>query len=456
MRLPVSLPRARRVAMPLAALALVSPVAAGATDSLDRFIVTGSVRARVEAVDDAPRAGVGQSETLLSLRSQVLGEYRARGWRIGAELIDSRAYGADAATPLTANDVNAFELVQAYLAADVAAPFGRGSHATVLAGRMRFSIGSRRLLATNEYRNTTNAFTGLRADLSLPRDTQVTLLYLLPQTRLPDDAQGIRDHAVRLDRESFDTMLWGGHAGRKGVLGRIGAELTFLHLRERDAPGRLTRDRTLNTFGGRLIADPVPGKADLDLEVFRQTGRASASTASAASRLPVRARFIHVEIGYTFAMPWKPRLAFEFDRASGDRGGGHYGRFDTLYGTRRGDFAPSGIYGAVGRTNIVAPGLRLEAAPSPRTDLSAAWKPLWLDAATDSFSTSGVRDTTGASGRFAGHQFDLRLRHWFRPDRLRAEFNATLLAKGRFLRDAPNAPPGSLARYAAFGLTASF
>jgi hypothetical protein len=454
MRLPDPLPRAWRTPLLIAALAW--PVGASASGSADRFILTGSIRARIEAVDNAPRTGVGRSETLISLRSQLLGEYRARGWRVGVELFDSRAYGADAATPLTTGDVNAVEMVQAYVAADITDPFGTATHATVVAGRMRFSIGSRRLLATNEYRNTTNAFTGLRAEMALPRETQATLLYLLPQTRLPDDALGIRNQAVRLDRENFDTLLWGGHVSRRAVLGRFNAEVTFLHLRERDALGRPTRDRTLDTYGGRLIAEPAPGKADVEIEAFRQTGRASAATGATATRLPVRASFVHAELGYTFAAPWQPRFAIEFDRASGDRGGSHYGRFDTLYGTRRGDFAPSGIYGAVGRANILAPGLRLEAAPSPRTELSSAWKALWLDSATDSFSTSGVRDASARSGRFAGHQFDLRLRHWLRPNHLRAELNAILLAKGRFLRDAPNAPPGTLSRYAAFSLTASF
>lgn len=453
MRLPHPLPRAWRA--PLLLAILLWPGAACASDAGDRFVLSGSIRARVETIDDAPRTGVGRSETLVSFRSQLLGEYRARRWRIVAELFDSRAYGADAGTPLTTSDVNALELVQAYVAADIAAPFGSSTRATVLAGRMRFNIGSRRLVATNEYRNTTNAFTGVRADLTLHGGTQATLLYLLPQIRLPDDAVGVRNQAVRPDRESFDLVLWGGHISRKSVLGRTNAELLVLHLQERDAPGRPTRDRSLDTVGGRLIAEPEAGKPDFEIEAFRQTGRASATTIATATRLPVRATLIHAEAGYTFAAPWHPRIAIELDRASGDRGGARYGRFDTLYGTRRGDFAPSGIYGAVGRTNIVAAGLRIEAAPSG-TELSMAWKPLWLDSATDSFSTSGVRDATGKSGRFAGHQFDLRARHWLKPQRLRIEFNGTVLAKGRFMRDAPNAPPGTLTRYAAFSVTASF
>jgi hypothetical protein len=39
--------------------------------------------------------------------------------------------------------------------------------------------------------------------------------------------------------------------------------------------------------------------------------------------------------------------------------------------------------------------------------------------------------------------------------RLRFEFDGLLLAKGRFLRDAPNAPSGRYTKYGSFNLTAS-
>src|SRR3546814_15575078 len=60
-----------------------------------------------------------------------------------------------------------------------------------------------------------------------------------------------------------------------------------------------------------------------------------------------------VDAGYSFGGSWKPRLSLEFDRASGDRRGGRQGRFDTLFGMRRADLAPAGLYNALARTNIV-------------------------------------------------------------------------------------------------------
>jgi hypothetical protein len=152
----------------------------------------------------------------------------------------------------------------------------------------------------------------------------------------------------------------------------------------------------------------------------------------------------------------KLRLSVEYDRASGDAPGGRYGRFDTLFGMGRADLAPAGIYNAIGRANIESVGLRAEIAPSSRWDAFATYRLMWLAEKTDSFSSTGVRDPAGASGSFAGHQFDARIRYWLVPNLLRAEINAVWLAKGRFLETAPNAPTTGDSHYLATALSATF
>lgn len=287
-------------------------------------------------------------------------------------------------------------------------------------------------------------------------DRHAALIYVLPQVRLPDVPQEIRAQKVRIDRESFDLVLWGGVVSKAKLVGRAMGEFSYFHLGERDAPARSTRDRSLDTVGARIIADPKPGEFDYEVEVIYQTGETSVSLAEAAAAQDVSATFVHVDIGYTFAGAWTPRLSLEFDRAGGDSAGGRYGRFDTLFGMRRADLAPAGLYNAVGRANIVTPGLRLEATPSKRLDWFAVYRPMWLASDEDSFSTTGVRDASGRSGNFAGHQIETRLRYWLVPARLRFEANGLLLAKGRFLRQAPNAPSGRATRYASLNLTANF
>jgi hypothetical protein len=122
---------------------------------------------------------------------------------------------------------------------------------------------------------------------------------------------------------------------------------------------------------------------------------------------------------------------------------------------RRADLAPSGLYNAVARTNIVSPGVRLEAVPDKRTDFFFSYRPMWLASRTDSFASTGVRDASGRSGRFAGHQLDSRIRYQLTPA-IRLEADGVLLAKGRFLRSAPNAPPKRWTRYMSLNATVAF
>jgi hypothetical protein len=422
----------------------------------DGFTLNGSVRLRFEEIDGQPRAGFNSADSLFNARTQLLGEYRSGPFRIGAEMFDSRAYGADQGTPISTNEVNTLELVQAYVAADIAQPLGRNSKLTLTAGRMMLNLGSRRLVAADDYRNTTNGYTGLRADLAAPGGATLLLIYTLPQMRRPDAPDAVRDQKVAVDRESFDLVLWGGILAKAKAIGPAMLEFSYFHLGERDAPGRPTRDRSLDTFGGRLISEPSTARFDYEVEAFYQTGHVSTSLAVSAPRQRVAASFLHADAGFTFATPWKPRLSVEFDRASGDRAGGRYGRFDTLFGMRRADLAPAGLYNAVARANILTPGLRLEVTPGKRLDAFAVYRAMWLDSRTDAFSTTGVRDASGRSGRFTGHQLEGRLRAWIIPARLRFEFDGLLLAKGRFLQDAPNAPARKWTRYTSFNLTASF
>lgn len=436
--------------------AFVSLAGAAQASEADGFRLSGSMRLRYEVIDGQARAGFDSDDSLTNIRTQLLAEYARDGWKIGAELFDSRAYGADPGTPISTNEVNAFELVQAYVGRDWKDPFGKGSRLGLTLGRMTLNLGSRRLVAADDYRNTTNGYTGLRADLALAKGWKGTFIYTLPQMRRPDDAEGVRDYKVRIDRESFDLVLWGGVLGKARALGPAMVEASYFHLGERDAPGRPTRNRSLDTVGGRIIADPAPGAFDYELEAFYQTGSIRASLAPAAPVQDVSASFIHVDIGYSFEDSARTRLSVEFDRASGDKPGGRYGRFDTLFGMRRADLAPAGLYNAIARTNIMTPGLRVEANPSKRLDWFLSYRAMWLASDTDSFATTAVRDASGRSGDFAGHQWEGRLRYWLVPARLRFEFDGLLLAKGRFLRDAPNAPAGKWTRYASFNVTAGF
>jgi hypothetical protein len=421
----------------------------------DDFKLSGSVRVRYEAIEGQVRPGFRADDEQLAVRSTLMAEYHHDAIRIGGELFDSRVYLDKRDSAVTANEVNALELVQAYVGVDLGDALAAGSSTQVQAGRMMLNLGSRRLVAADDYRNTTNGYTGLRADVKMRGGTTATLIYTLPQMRLPDDLASVRSAKVKWDRESFDLRLWGGVIARPKTIGGATAEMSYFRLQEYDSPGRPTRNRNLHTIAARVIRDPQPRRWDIEVEGIYQLGDIRSSLAASAPVFDVDAWFVHADSGYSFGGPARLRLSAEFDYASGDGPGRHYNRFDTLFGMRRADLAPAGIYNAIGRANIMTPGVRLEAAPGKRLDAFAAYRAMWLANRTDAFSTTNVRDVSGRSGRFAGHQLEGRVRYWLVPGFLRAEVNALWLARGRFLKSAPNAPMED-ARYWTTGVTATF
>ncbi|WP_333573183.1 alginate export family protein [Sphingomonas sp.] len=412
-----------------------------------------SERVRFEAIDGQARAGFNSSDQLVNFRTTLLARYQRGPVTVVGELWDSRAYNGNHGSPVTTGEVNTLEPVQAYVQLDLGAGLGAGSKLRLQAGRFMLNLGSRRLVAADDYRNTTNGYTGVRADWSAGR-WAATALYTMPQRRRPDDLDSLLSNAPAIDREGAALVLWGGLISRAHTIGPALVETSYFHLGEHDTPGRPTRDRSLDTASIRIARDPALGKFDYEAEAIGQTGSQSISLAAGAARQQVRAWFVHGRVGYSWAGAWKPRLMAEFDYASGDAPGGRYGRFDTLFGMRRADLAPAGLYNAIARSNVVAPSLQAEAAPDARTDLMLSYRPMWLAARSDSFSSTGVRDASGRAGDFAGHQFDGRVRYRV-GKAVRLEADAVLLAKGRFLRDAPNARPGRWTRYGSLNLMVS-
>src|SRR3546814_13948098 len=76
--------------------------------------------------------------------------------------MDSRAYDADRGSSAGNGDVNALELIQAYVGADLDDALGNGTDTKIDIGRFTMDLGSRRLVGQNNFRNTTNAFAGGR------------------------------------------------------------------------------------------------------------------------------------------------------------------------------------------------------------------------------------------------------------------------------------------------------
>lgn len=410
----------------------------------------GSIRARVEAIDGQFRPATTDTGALM-LRTQLRAEYDAGPVRIGGEIHDARVYFQREPSSVGTTEVNAIEPVQAYLIAEVA------KNAELQVGRMTMDWGSRRFVSKQNFRNSTNAFTGARFDWRPAKGDSVTLFWAMPQDRLPNDREGITDNDVKLDRERLDQQLFGTRVVKANVVGSVALETFVYRLFERDAENFATRNRRLWTTGFRLIEAPKKGTLDFEVEAAWQGGTTRASTsASDRTDLEVNAGFVHGNLGYSFDAPWSPRLAVAFDYASGDRRSGSYGRYDTLFGARVFEYGPSSLYGPIGRANLVSPEVRLEVKPDKRWDGHVAVRPLWLDSATDSFASTGLRDAAGASGHYAGTQLDTRVRYWLKPGSVRLAVGAAMLAKGRFLEEAPRAPDHGDTHYGFFEVTWGF
>lgn len=436
-------------------LALGFVACGDAARGADGLTTSGSVRLRHESLRGQSRPGLRRDDGYASLRTILTGDYARGPWRTVAEMQDSRAFFAEIDSAISTSEVDALEITQLYLARDFGAAFGHDSSLRAQAGRFAMNVGSRRLVAADDYRNTNSSFTGLRIDASFAYGASAIAWYVLPVTRLPDDLPGILDNAVRRDTESRATTLRGLLLTTPRRLLGGALELGYLEFRETDTQRVATRDRELDDWTLRWYREPAPAAWDYEFEGSWQGGHARTGVAVAAPRLRVAAHLVHARLGYQWNGSWKPRLALEYDLATGDRGADRIRRYDTLFGSRRADFAPSGLYAQLGRANIEAPGLRLELAPTARLDAMLTWKLLRLESARDAFATTGVRDPGGASGRDAGTQLDLRLRWWALPKRLRLEFDGVWLDKGRFLEVAPNARVGDT-RFASFNATFSF
>ena len=386
--------------------------------------------------------------------SRLLLHAKATGERFygGFELHDSRAWLDKDLTPVGTDDVNALEPLQAY--------FGyRNEDIDIQIGRMTMDVSSRRLISRNRMRNTINAFTGVRARWSKPGSIAVDAFLTMPVARLPNNLERdrLRDNEFELDQEHWERILWGLHVSNLKLSSRFDSAVYVIGIREEDRPGLPTRNRDFLTVGARAHHSGDVWAYELEAAIQHGTNRATVLPTD-TTNLDHRAWFTHAEVSRKLPGNWEPRVILRFDYASGDDDpdDDEFNRFDTLYGDRRWEFGPTGIYGALTRSNIMSPGIALRSKPSPSTDFRIDYRPAWLASKRDVMPTAGLRDRDGLSGSFIGHQVDLRWRWWPSLPNVTVDFSAAYLWKGEFLKNAPGAPPPSNTAYAYISTSVAF
>ncbi|MEM7469092.1 MAG: alginate export family protein, partial [Pseudomonadota bacterium] len=407
----------------------------------DWLSLSGTFRARFENLDDRFRRGrTGSDQAVVSrltLKSELkLGDFVAAG-----ELIDSRAFFNDTGSNVSAGIVNSTELLQGYLRWAAEGLFSEQSTSALTLGRMTLDVGSRRFVARNRFRNTINSFTGIDWRWQDKTGREFRAFYLLPVQRLPNDRPSLLDNDAAFDKEHSDVSFWGVFY-KFSLWHKDFVELYAFLLDEDDATNRRTKNREITTTGFRVWRKAAMSQFHYTLESAIQFGDSRATTAATdTTDLDHLAHFHHVEVGYSFAARWQPRLLFQYDYASGDNNpiDRDNERFDTLFGARRFEWGPTGIYGPFARANLSSPGLRLKVKPAPNITSFLAYRGYWLASDKDAWTTAGVRDPSGNGGAFLGHQIDFRVRYNPAPKNIRIEMGLAHLFLGEFAETAPNA-----------------
>jgi len=423
--------------------------------------VSGSQRTRFENLSGQFRAATNldESDHLWALRTGLRADATFDHFVATAELMDSRQIDADRGSALDTTTVNAGELLQLFGGYTDTGVFEAEDKASLLVGRQTLDVGSHRLVARNDYRNTINTFTGVNATWEAKDKTAVQAFYVLPVRRIPADLDSLLDNDVEFDEDHPHAKFWGVHTKLQHLFESLTTELYYFGLDEDDAPGRTSANRRLSTVGARARRPAAKSEWDYEVEAAYQFGDSRSSTASSnTTDLDHKAEFVHFDFGYSFASEGKQHLSFLFDYASGDDSpnDGENNRFDTLYGARRWEFGPTGIFGALARSNLVSPGLRFNCTPREDVEVMVADRLAYLASDSDAFTTAGVRDSTGGSGDYVGNMAEVRVRWHVVPKSVSFEIGAAYLAAGGFLDDAPNASGNGDTTYAYVQSTLSF
>ncbi len=410
-----------------------------ALDTAAWLKLSGSVRVRYEGIEGQFRARniggarlVRNSDHLMVSRSLLKAEADFDDVGASVELIDARHYGAGVGSFLNTTIINPIDVLQGF--GELRFDDGQEGTLHVRAGRETIDIGSRRLVARNRFRNTINAFDAIDVEWK-PKAAaggkgmrSLRAFWSLPVRRKPTDFAGLLDNDVEMDNETSHSQFFGAFFDTE--LGNATFEAYALGLLEF---GSSTARRRYYTPGFRVFSKRAKNEVDFEVESALQFG----DRFQGGREVDHFAQFVHMAIGYTFDAAWQPRVQFAYDFASGDSNpsDNKSGRFDTLFGARRWEYGPTGIFGAIARSNLSSPELRLEVKPDARCDAMFAWRGIWLAQGRDQWTTARLTDSTGLTSNFVGHQIEGRVRYNLVPKSLLFDVGAAHVFAGDFMND---------------------
>ncbi len=426
----------------------------------DWFSVSGEHRVRYETLSEQFRLGSRGSDQVLSLRTLAQAKLRFNDqFQLKLELQDSRAELVDSGSRINNTLVNSAELLEANLVWKSEGLFQKGSQSVLRAGRFTLDLGKRRFVARNRFRNVIQGYSGLDWNWTASQGVSIRTLLTLPVNRQPTVENRLLTNDASFDEESFHQIFWGVFVSVPDLPAGHKGEISFFALHEDDANNFQTRNREIYTPGFRFFRPAETGKLDYEIETMLQFGSARATSALQDTRdLDHFAHFHHAEVGYTVKSCWRWRFFLEYDYASGDQSpaDGKSGRFERLFGPNVADFGPTSIHTAFVRANISSPGARLQVQPHKKVSGYISYRAYWLASNTDGWQgASGLRDATGSSGYFLGHQLFLRGK-WEAHSNVKMEAGVAYRIDGDFQGKVPGSPRQGNSLYSYISTTLIF
>ncbi len=262
----------------------------------------------------------------------------------------------------------------------------------LVVGRQDFSYGSQRLLGPFDWSNVANqTFDSAKVSVHF-KDAKLKVDVLggvLVPNKSPREFNDFLDGTTK-DRMGAYYLTWQGiekvNVEQYAIFRKTNKGVSF------GPSGSKELDEW--TVGGRLAGQGIRG-FDYELESAWQTGDFDEKDISALMAVAV--------LGYTFERPWSPRLAVEYDYASGDNDASDGTRrtFDNLYPTNHIHY---GFMDLVSLQNLNNVRLQGSVKPTKKLKLQADYHFIYLDTYKDSLYSASRAVSRTAS---ASHGSDL-------------------------------------------------
>ncbi len=380
---------------------------------------------RTRQIDDARGSQTLDEPILLRTRAYIGIKNILDPLRAVLEIQDSRTNRGGYIHEFETRDTNDLHILQGYLELNFKEtflgkdPLGNDRPIWVRAGRHAWEAGDRRLIARNEWRNTTNNFYGLRANIGDKKnDWQLELHAVNPVQRVADGE----------DKTDKSQEFYGAILNYRGWSDVVTFEPSYFLLNQDGNKVTLNAatglpqtsanrvDREIHTGLLRAYGVIPATQFDFDGAYNKQWGKVQRELSGQKIEVDHDAHAYNIEIGYNVKHPWKPRVSTFYGMATGDQTPQSNDttpmeRFERLFGFAR----PWSNDDYIQMENIRTNKVRLEFDPkisfldNVKVDTGFSW--YRLDSATDRWNAGGdVRDATGGSGRDLGKEYDLRVR----------------------------------------------